>query len=249
MQLVSFKISEKRSEKKSEKSDEKSTEASSFGAVVEGRVVDLGRHFPEYDSLKCLLAGNGLVRALDTAAEESPDYRLDKVKLRTPIPDTGTLLCVFDDARDEPVSVDPKFIRGSNRALQIPDGDSKPIAAGVVVAVKATETGFTVLGYMLIGYLSPATLAAGPWLTTADELPSGTEFALEASADEDKAKLALPDPTELALTLAEERELQTGDLVAILHYLPELTAEPETTLQITSEQLGTLTCPVEATGD
>ena len=249
MQLVSFKISEKRSEKRSDKNDEKAVEASSFGAVIEGRVVDLGRHLPEYDSLKYLLAGNGLVRALDTAAEESPDYRLDKVKLRSPIPDTGALLCVFDDARDEPVSVDPKFIRGSNRTLHIPEGDSKPIAAGVVVAVKAREEGPQALGYMLIGYLSPATLSVGPWLTTADEMVEGTEFKLSAVADEGQAELALPDPTALALSLATERGLQTGDLVAVLHYLPELTAEPETTLQITSEALGTLTCPVEAQTD
>ncbi len=222
---------------------------SSFGAVIEGRVVDLGRHLPEYDSLKGLLAANGLVRALDTAAEESPDYRLDKVQLRTPIPDAEQLLCLFDDAREEPVSVDPKFLRGSKRPLRIPEGDVKPVAAGVVVAVQTTEAGHEALGYMLICYLSPATLAVGPWLTTPDELPDVLEFPLEVAAGEQEAQLVLPDPTAVALTLAADRSLATGDLVAVLHYLPELSASTEATVQITSEPLGTLESPVEAQPD
>jgi hypothetical protein len=224
-------------------------EASSFGAVIEGRVVDLGHHLPEYDSLKDLLAANALVRALDTAAEVSADYRLDKVQLRTPIPNAEQLLCVFDDARDEPVSVDPKFLRGSKRPLHIPDGDVRPIAAGVVVAVEATEEGFDVLGYMLIGYLSPATLSVGPWLTTPDELTDAREFSLEVSAGEQTADLVQPDPTDVALSLAQERSLSTGDLVAVLHYLPELNASTDMTVQISADQLGALVSPVEAQPD
>ena len=224
-------------------------DASSFGAVIEGRVVDLGRHLPEYGSLKDLLAANGLVRALDTAAEVSPDYRLDKVQLRTPLPDAGQMLCVFDDARDEPVSIDPKFVRGSHRALRIPEGDTKPVAAGVVVALQATEEGYAALGYMLLCYLSPAILAAGPWLTTPDELPNELEHTVTVNADEQQAELVLPDPTALAMDLAADRSLETGDLVAVLHYLPELNASTETTLQVSTEHLGTLTSPVEAQPD
>ena len=224
-------------------------DGSSFGAVIEGRVVDLGRHLPEYDSLKELLAANGLVRALDTAAEVSADFRLDRVQLRTPLPDAGQLLCVFDDAREEPVTVDPKFLRGSDRSLQIPDGDEKPVAAGVAVSVQATEDGYAVLGYMLLCYLSPAILAAGPWLTTADELSDGLEFELEVNAGEQHAELVLPDPEPIALSLAADRSLATGDLIAVLHYLPELYAKMGTTVQISTEHLGTLTSPVEAHGD
>lgn len=227
----------------------KAEETSSFGAVIEGRVVDLGRHLPEYDSLKALLAGNGLVRALDTAAEVSPDYRLDKVQLRTPIPDAGQLLCVFDDARSEAVSVDPKFLRGSQRPLRIPAGDTKPVAAGVVVAIRRTEAGCEALGYMPVCYLSPATLAAGPWLTTPDELGADPEFSLQVEADEQQAELVLPDPTGIALSLAEERTLDTGDLVAVLHYLPELSAVPGIDVSVTAEQLGSLISPVEAQPD
>ncbi len=224
-------------------------EESSFGAVIEGRVVDLGRHLPEYDTLKALLAANGLVRALDTAAEVSPDFRLDKVQLRTPIPDAEQLLCVFDDARDEPVSVDPKFLRGSNRPLRIPEGDEKPIAVGVVVAVQAGEDGHDVLGYMLLNYLSPATLAAGPWLTTPDELADTQALSLAVSAGEQKAELELPDPTAIALELAAQRSLGSGDLVAVLHYLPELNASTGMTIETSTERLGTLISPIEAQPD
>ncbi len=224
-------------------------EDTSFGAMVEGRVVDLGRHLPEYDSLRDLFVANALVRALDTAAEESPDYRLDKIQLRTPITDAAQLLCVFDAARDEPVSVDPKFLRGSLRPLRIPEGDVKPVAVGVAVAVRTVETGYEPLGYMPVCYLSPATLAAGPWLTTPDELGDDLEFTLQIETEEQKAELVLPDPTEIALNLAADRSLETGDLVALLHYLPEIAASTDMTVKVTVAELGTLTCPVEAQPD
>jgi hypothetical protein len=220
-------------------------ETSSFGALVEGRIVDLGRHLPEYDSLKDLLERNGIVRALDTAAEVSPDFRLDKVDLLSPLVDSGHLLCVFDEARDEPVSVDPKFVRGHRRPLMLPADDVKPVAAGVVVAISMSSEGPGVLGYTLMTYLSPATLAAGPWLLTPEELPGQPDLTLDVSLGERKAEITLPDPTGTALQLAAERSLSTGDLVAVLHYLPELSATPGDTIEIDSPELGTLNSPIE----
>ena len=125
----------------------------------------------------------------------------------------------------------------------------KPVAAGVVVAVQATETGQEALGYMLICYLSPAILAVGPWLTTPDELADELEFTLEVDTGEQKAELIMPDPTAVAMTLAADRSLETGDLIAVLHYLPELSASTDTTVQISTEALGTLISPVEAQPD
>ncbi len=216
----------------------------SFGAVIEGRVVDLGRHMPEYDSLKALLAANALVKALDTAAEVSPDYRLEKVDLRCPITDAERLLCIFDDARDESVSIDPKFVRGHNRSLLIPTDDKRPVAAGVLIAIKADKDEYAPLGYCLMNYLSPAALAAGPWLTTPDELPDTLDMTLAVSAGEGSAELRLPDPTEVALEIAREKSLATGDLVAILHFLPELNAGTGDSLSVETEILGTLSNPI-----
>lgn len=217
----------------------------SFGAVIEGRVVDLGRHLPEYDSLKALLAANALVKALDTAAEVSPDYRLDKVDLRCPIPDADRLLCIFDDARDESVSIDPKFVRGHSRSLLIPTDDNRPVAVGVLIAIKADRDEYGPLGYCLMNYLSPAALAAGPWLTTPDELPDALNMTLTVNAGDGTAELCLPDPTAAALAIAREKSLATGDLVAILHFLPELKAGAGENLSVATAVLGTLSNPVE----
>lgn len=220
-------------------------ESSSFGAVIEGRIVDLGRHMPEYDSLKALLAAKALVKALDTAAEVSPDYRLDKVDLLAPISDMEHLLCIFNDAVDAPVNVDPKFIRGANRSLRIPANDKRPVAAGVGVVIGAEEDGYLPLGYCLVSYLSPAALAAGPWITTPDELAGTVNLTLNVAVGEQSAELHQPDPTEAALTVAQERSLVTGDMVAILHFLPELTAGAEECIEIEAPGLGTLTSPVK----
>ncbi len=217
----------------------------SFGALIEGRVVDLGRHLPEYDSLRALLEANGIVRALDTAAEVSPDYRLDKVDLLAPLPDAARLLCVFDDARDEPVSVDPKFIRGHGRPLRLPEGDTKPVAAGVAVAVSTTHEDMAVLGFCLLTYLSPALLAAGPWLTTPEALPGDQTFSLRVQVDDQSAELELPVPGESALALAGERSLESGDMIAFLHYLPDLKAGAGSRIELDCPPLGTLLSPVE----
>lgn len=215
-------------------------DAASFGAVIEGRIVDLGRHLPEFDSLKALLAANALVKALDTAAEVSPDYRLDKVDLLCPITDAQRLLCVFDDAREEPVSIDPKFVRGHDRSLRIPADDRRPVAVGIVIAIRAEQDVYSPLGYCLMSYLSPAALSAGPWLTTPDELPDNWDLDLAVSAGDASAELHLPDPTEVALNVAKEKALNTGDLVAMLHFLPELTAGADETVEVATENLGAL---------
>jgi hypothetical protein len=223
----------------------RSGDEASFGALIEGRIVDLGRHLPEYDSLRHLLEANGIVRALDTAAEVSPDFRLDKVDLLAPLPDTPRLLCVFDGASEEPVSVDPKFIRGHGQPLRLPEGDTKPIAAGMAVALSMTEEGPAVLGYCLMSYLSPAILAAGPWLTTPESLPAERTFKLTVQFDEQSTELELPDPTVAALDLARERPLENGGMIAFLHYLPELTARAGSRIELDSPLLGTLNSPVE----
>ena len=102
---------------------------------------------------------------------------------------------------------------------------------------------------MLLCYLSPAMLAAGPWLTTPDELADADQYVLTVSSGDQQAELVLPDPTAIALKLAADRSLGTGDLVAVLHYLPELKASPEKTLEVSSEELGTLRSPIEAQGE
>ncbi|MEM8766565.1 MAG: hypothetical protein AAGE43_03920 [Pseudomonadota bacterium] len=215
-------------------------EESSFGAVVEGRVVDLGRHLPEYDSLKALLASQGLVRALDTAAEVSPDYRLNKLDMLAPLPDAERMICVFDDARDDVVAVDPKFVRGAGARLRIPPGDKRPLAAGIAIAVEQNEGGHSPIGYCLLTYLSPAALAMGPWLVTPDEFGEAEGVAITVAIGEKQAELHLPDPAASVSALADRESLGTGDVVALLHFIPDLSAGVEDEVSVSAEPIGEL---------
>jgi hypothetical protein len=108
-----------------------------------------------------------------------------------------------------------------------------------------TEDGPDVLGYSLMSYLSPASLAAGPWLTTPEALTEDLDLTLTVRFGEQSAELLLPDPTDAALALAREKSLSTGDLVAVLHYLPDLSVTPGSSIEVESTVLGTLKNPVE----
>ncbi|MCB1685690.1 MAG: fumarylacetoacetate hydrolase family protein [Pseudomonadales bacterium] len=65
-----------------------------FGALVENRVVDLGRHMPQYEGLRQVLLAGALTRAIDIAAETSADYALKEIEFLPPIPDPEKILCV-----------------------------------------------------------------------------------------------------------------------------------------------------------
>lgn len=220
----------------------------SFGAVVEGRIVDFGRHLPEFDSLRALLEGNALVRALDTAAEVSADHRLDKVTRLPPITDPAHVLCVFDEARDEPVAINPKFLRGADQPLLIPGGDAKPIAVGVALVVGAgDESGdASIAGMTLVSYLSPAALAVGPWLVTTDELAGADAFTLSVDVDGQTAAVHLADLRAVVRRLAATAELQAGDVIAVLKFLTEVSAAADDIITLGCDLIGTLKNPVVA---
>lgn len=66
----------------------------SFGALIENRVVDLGRRMSGYQNLREVIAAGALVRAKDIAAESSADYELDEVELTSPVTDPGKVICI-----------------------------------------------------------------------------------------------------------------------------------------------------------
>lgn len=220
----------------------------SYGAIVEGRIVDFRKHLPEFDSLRALLEGDALVRALDTAAEVSPDHRLDKVVRLPPVTDPAHVLCVFDEARDEPVTINPKFLRGADQSLLIPAGDAKPLAAGIALVLGAHDASGErrVAGMTLVSYLSPAALAVGPWLVTTDELGGADAFTLSVDVDGQAADVHLADLRAVARRLEKSSELVTGDVIAVLRYLTDVSAGTGDVITITCDLIGTLKNPVVA---
>jgi 2-keto-4-pentenoate hydratase/2-oxohepta-3-ene-1,7-dioic acid hydratase in catechol pathway len=73
----------------------------SYGALAGGGVVDLGHRLgSQYRRLRDLLEGEGLSRAAETAASNSPDYSLDEIVFLPPIPAPEKIICVGVNYRD-----------------------------------------------------------------------------------------------------------------------------------------------------
>jgi 2-keto-4-pentenoate hydratase/2-oxohepta-3-ene-1,7-dioic acid hydratase in catechol pathway len=66
----------------------------SFGALIENRVVDLGRRMSGYQNLREVIAAGALVRAKDIAAESSADYELAELTLVPPVPEPSKVICI-----------------------------------------------------------------------------------------------------------------------------------------------------------
>jgi len=84
----------------------------SYGAVVEGGIVNLGRTLGNnYPTLLDLIRGNALAAAR-TAADDTPDFPLDQVRFLPPVQGAEKILCVginypersaeYKDAREKP---------------------------------------------------------------------------------------------------------------------------------------------------
>jgi 2-keto-4-pentenoate hydratase/2-oxohepta-3-ene-1,7-dioic acid hydratase in catechol pathway len=67
----------------------------SYGAVVDGGIVDLGARLGgDAPTLRDLIANELAGRAREIVAKEKPDFTLASVKLERPIPAPGKILCV-----------------------------------------------------------------------------------------------------------------------------------------------------------
>lgn len=73
----------------------------SYGALVEGGVVELGQRLgPEYPRLRDLFEADGLRLAEEIAASNSPDHSLDEILFLPPIPAPDKIICVGINYRD-----------------------------------------------------------------------------------------------------------------------------------------------------
>ena len=66
----------------------------SWGAVVDGGIVDLGAKLPEFANVRALLAQDGLAKAKAAMAGAKADHALDAVRFLPPIPNPGKIFCV-----------------------------------------------------------------------------------------------------------------------------------------------------------
>ena len=72
-----------------------------YGAVKEGGVVDLSRHFGERaPSLRALLAAGLLAEAAQVAQDAAPDFALETLELAPVIPDPDKIICIGLNYRD-----------------------------------------------------------------------------------------------------------------------------------------------------
>jgi 2-keto-4-pentenoate hydratase/2-oxohepta-3-ene-1,7-dioic acid hydratase in catechol pathway len=65
-----------------------------FGAVVENRIVDLGKRMSDYTSLKEVIAARALVRARDIASESSADYEMKEIRFEPPIVNPDRIISI-----------------------------------------------------------------------------------------------------------------------------------------------------------
>ena len=235
MHLLSFRIDEERS----------------FGALVEGKIVDLGKHLPEFGSLRELLAGGGLVRALDTVAEVSAQYRSDRITWLPPLRRPDHLYCVFDDPTSDSVIVEPPTVVGHRRALPCPSGDAT-LWVGVAIVVGPRERAADasqIAGITLVTYLVPGGAAMGPTMVTMDEVAGLAGLELTFSCGEFETVVTLPDLEKVFSQAAAQHELDVGDLVALLHQIPGVDLTEAEKVRVRSEVVGSLTNPLVGISD
>ena len=75
----------------------------SYGAVVDGGVVDLAKRLP-HASLKALLAAGAVADAKRAVAGQTADVKLDAIVFLPPIPDPDKIICIglnYDEHRKE----------------------------------------------------------------------------------------------------------------------------------------------------
>jgi len=236
MRLLSFRIDDR----------------SSYGALVEGRIVDLGRHLPEHRSLKALLEAEALVRALDTAAEVSAEFRDDQVDFLPPVPNAEKVLCIFDAREADVVLIDPAICTGHGQplfmegviegAVEGAEGSPATLAAGVAYVLgKDAET---IAGLTLMTFIAPNSAAIGPWLVTTEEIEDTIDLTVSVTCGDADKSITVPDPVGL-LNIAAEHSLSTGDVIAMLYRLPDICPEPGNTVEVAADKIGTLKCLLE----
>jgi 2-keto-4-pentenoate hydratase/2-oxohepta-3-ene-1,7-dioic acid hydratase in catechol pathway len=143
----------------------------SYGAVVDGGIIDLGSRIgAQFADIKALIAGNGLSAAAKAIEGQKPDHALDAISFNPVVPNAEKIICVglnYKTHREEtgraPTDNPALFIRfadtqtGHNQPMILPKASSMLDYEGelaVIIGkggrhVKAKDALYIVAGYSI----------------------------------------------------------------------------------------------------
>lgn len=232
MKLVTFAIGGESSEKSSRKF--------TWGAVVEGGVVDLGAKLAAYPDVRSLIAAGALGEAKTAAAGAKADFSLDAIEFLPPLPNPDKIICVglnYDEhvreTQREKTEDPALFVRFANsqtghlQPILIPPESDKLDYEGEIALVigkagrripedKAYEH---VAGYSCYndGSIRDLQWATTQWTTGKNFPTTGAFGPWLVTADE------LPPGTKLALvTRLNDEEMQRATTDMMVHSIPRL---------------------------
>jgi 2-keto-4-pentenoate hydratase/2-oxohepta-3-ene-1,7-dioic acid hydratase in catechol pathway len=235
-----------------------------FGALVEGRIVDLSSHMPELASIRDLLKQQMLVRALDIAAEASADYSLKEVKLLPPVVDPRVLICVPLTANhlepcfsiqvtqllghDQPLSTESTGSSGSEAEVRTAAGAIAAIIGKPTENVPQAEAQTHIAGLSLInltgnpqvtddiitGYRN-ISAGFGPCLVTLDEIPVAEPLELTIGINDAVSMVSVAELDQAIRHASTFESLMPGDVVILLPVPAHLQPELEPGDQLSLE--------------
>ena len=111
--------------------------ATSYGAAIDGGVVDLGKRLSDLPTLKSALAADALDRLREAADGASADFGLDEITFLQPIPKAGRILCVGQNYRKHIEEMGRPSPDYPNVFVRHPDGQVGHL--GEMIAPKASD--------------------------------------------------------------------------------------------------------------
>lgn len=102
-------------------------EKASFGAVVDGGIVDLGRRLPDYPDLRAVFRADAVAKLGSAAQGEQRDYDLDDVQFLPTITNPEKIICIG--------------VNYADRNAEYRDGSSPPKYPSVFMRARESLTG------------------------------------------------------------------------------------------------------------
>jgi len=99
----------------------------SFGAVVDGGIVDLGRRLPDYPDLRAVFRADAVAKLGSAAQREQRDYDLDDVQFLPTITNPEKIICIG--------------VNYADRNAEYRDGSSPPRYPSVFMRARESLTG------------------------------------------------------------------------------------------------------------